>query len=316
MAFYCQQPNATAEEGTSVAYGIAFLPLDFYPKHREQLGLSDDQVREMAQIVARMREPGERLQAEIQERAKMLQEAIAENPVNTEQAMERFQLVMQAETEMKSLQFRTRMALRKVLRPEQYDQVRELAVKSNMGREAGPSDAMHEKLRLVREKISKYIGGPLPQELVEKLERIEQLAKKGNMAEAEEHLDALLRSLKGDKESGAANIKEQIQKLEAAAKKTSDSAAQEQIEQQIRRLSEMQESGHADERARSERGGELERQMRRIAEAAERSDNPEVREKLQGALRKLNEAAEAGNPEVVGDILRAVSPLLEGRQAR
>ena len=66
----------------TVAHGIMFLPLNFYPKHREELGLSEDQIREMQHILESLRQPNEGLARELRERTQALQEVISENSVN------------------------------------------------------------------------------------------------------------------------------------------------------------------------------------------------------------------------------------------
>lgn len=278
IASSCPQPACAAEPTpVAVSHGIGFLPLDFYPKHREELGISNDQVREMQKLVGRMREPGEKLESMMRERAKALQEAVGQNPVDVEKAMERFEDVMQAENEMKSLQSRTRMELRTVLHPEQYEKVRAMAVKAQPSHESAAFGGLHDKLRQVREEIGKRSGGKVPHELMEKLEQIEQFARQGHAAEAKEQLDGFLHKLAGAKESGhpeKGGIQQQLAKMEEAMKSTSDPEQRERIEQQMRKLRETHEAGKGHEGAKRQGGEEIEKQMHRIAEAAEHSDRP------------------------------------------
>lgn len=297
-----------------VRYGIAFLPLDFYLDRREQLGLSEEQAQEMQKILSGLREPSEKLSRMLQERAEALREAIGQNPPDAEKAMEGFKGVMEVENEMKALGFRARMAMRSVLRPEQYEKVNAMVSQAASGKHGAESGELREKLNQVRREIAERSGGKPPREVLEQLEQIEQAAKDGHTAEAGKRLDALLRGLAGGKESGHGNVKEQMRKLEAAMKDATDPEQREKIEQQMRRLREAHEGeGRPGEDKKQTKGGEeVEQTIRRIAEAAERADNPEVREQLMGAVRKLKEAAESGNHQAAKEILQAIKPLVEG----
>ncbi|MEQ1859208.1 MAG: periplasmic heavy metal sensor [Chthoniobacteraceae bacterium] len=280
-----QRGAAEEPSRAAVAHGIVFLPLDFYPKHREALGLSEEQVREMHGIAEGMRAPAEKIEAEIRERTKALHEAVGQNPVDREKVMHSFERVLQAENEMKMLQFRTRIAMRSQLTPEQYAKVAAL-VKHGAKKESGARDGaseggIHEPLQKVREQLRKRAGGgDLPRDVVEKLEQIEQMAKQGRVDEAREQLEGILRHLRD--ESSSARPPE----------------------------------GKRPDGAPQAGGEELKKRIHRIAEAAEQTDNAEVRERLQDAVRRLREAAESGNREVVDDIMRSVEPMLPERAKR
>jgi Spy/CpxP family protein refolding chaperone len=58
----------------------------------------------------------------------------------------------------------------------------------------------------------------------------------------------------------------------------------------------------------------LEKRAREVAEVAQRTDNPELRERLQGAMKGLQEAAKSGNREAMEQILRAIEPVLREAQ--
>ena len=322
------QPTSAAEPASdSVFHGVLFLPLDFYPKHREALGLSDDQMRELQRIAGEMREPAEKIEAAMQERTKALHEAIAQNPVEPGKAMERFQQVLQAENEMKMLQFRTRIAMRSVLKPGQYEKVAALAKQENASREGGPGGELQRKFQQLREAIHQRVGGgEVPRELVEKLEQIEQMAKQGRVDEARAQIEAMLGHLREDrgpresaegKRAGGAEMEQQMRKLHEQMERTSDPEQRERLQQQMHKMQEAQERSRGGAEAKrpeagAPRDGEnaLEKHMQAIAEVAKRTDDPEKRERLEGALKGLHEALKAGNREAVEKILHAIEPVL------
>lgn len=294
-----------------VNYGIGFLPLDFYIDRREQLGINEDQVQVMKKIIENMRGPGEKLAKEMQERTKALQEAVGQNPVNAEASMERFKAVLEVENQMKAMQFRARMEMRQVLRPEQYEKVRAMAAKAQQSKQGGSSGSLQEKLNQVRQQIAQHTGGKVPREVLEKLERIEQAAKQGHAAEAEKQLNALLQHLKGGKGHGQANVEQQMRQLKEAMKNAKSPEERQKIEQHMRKLHESAQSGGNHPEGKPRAGGmELDKLMHRINEVAEHTDKPEVREQLKAAAANLKEAARSGNKEAAHDIMQAIQPLL------
>lgn len=293
----------------SVAYGIIFLPLDFYAKHGEALGLDKDQMREMQQIMEGLREPGEKLAALQGERVTALQEAVAQNPVDREQATERFKAVMQVENEMKTLQFQARMKMRAVLRPEQFEKVR--AQVAEAAEKSGDSGALPAKFQKVREAVNQRFGGNVPKELVSKLEKIAESARQGHVTEAEQHLDAVLQYLSDDNRFGKDGVKQQFRMLEEALKTTTDPAKREQIEQKMRQLKESHSVDKSSTDASKKDTDPLEQKIQYIAKMAEQTDNPELREQLGQAIEKLEVAAEAGDKDAVNEILKAVQQLLK-----
>ena len=331
-------PVAAAEPARAVvAHGIALLPLDFYLDHRDALDLSKDQVREIQGIVQGMREPGERMEAEMRERTQALHEAIQQNPVDQERVMQSFEKVLQAENQMKMLQFRTRLAMRSQLTAEQYSKAAALAKEGGVARGGRNAGELNASLQQVRDEIRKRSGGDLPREVVEKLERIEQAAKQGRVDEAREQLTGMLRHLReesgvrasaqgqrpGGAERPAGEIEQRMRMIAEKMEKTTDPAQREQLQQQMRKLRE--NGQHARVGAGRDRsdsapqggGGDLKMRIQQIAEKAEHAKNPEVRERLQGAVRGLREAAESGDREAVEKIMRAIEPVLrESNQPR
>lgn len=289
-----QQSALAAEPArVQVNYGIGFLPLDFYIDRREQLGIDEDQAQAMKKIIENMREPGEKLAKEMEERTKALQEAVGQNPVNAEAAMERFKAVIDVENQMKAMQFRARMEMRQLLKPEQYEKVSAMAAKAQQSKQGGASGNIQDKLKQVRQQLAQHTGGNVPREVVEQLERIEQAAKQGHGAEAEKQLNALLQQLKGGKGHGQANVEQQMRQLEEAMKNAKSPEEREQIEQHMRKLRESAEAGGKNAQAGSKGHGQanIEQQMRKLEEAMKNAKSPEEREKIEQHMRKLREAA-------------------------
>ena len=162
------------------------------------------------------------------------------------------------------------------------------------------------------------------------MEQIEQSAKQGRMGEAKGQLEAMLRQLRNEpgshqsadgKPTGDAQAKEREQQMRGIKEKlahTDDPEQREQLQQQLRKLSAVEERSRSSSKSESPKsegqphaGREgLEKRMREIGEAAKRTDNPELREQLQGALKGLREAAESGNHEAVEKIMRGIEPAL------
>jgi Spy/CpxP family protein refolding chaperone/ribosomal protein S20 len=326
-----RQPVMAEEPSrATVAYGVIFLPLDFYAKHREALGLSEDQMHELQRIAEGMREPAQKLEGLMHERTKAMHEAISQNPIDPEKAMDRFQEVLKAENEMKALQFRARIAMRKVLTSEQFSKVGSIVKKAAAAQGGAASGEMREMFEQVRREIAKRSGGGAPpRELVEKLEQIEQAVKHGHEEEAKQQLKGILHQLREEHGSGepakakraegserpGAGIEQEMRKIAEAIEHTTDPEQRERLQKQMGKLRESQERARAssggkrpDEGAAGAEG--LEKRMREIAEAAKRTDNPERRERLQGALKALREATESGNREAIQDIMRAIEPVL------
>ncbi len=311
-----------AEESpaSSGAQAILMLPIEFYPEHRSDLGLSDDQMHEIQRIAEGMREPAQKIQEEMMARNRALQEAVSSSPVEMENAMERFRGVVSAENEMKSLQFRSRLAIRNMLTPEQFSKVQAFAAKAGGSRGgAGPND-IREKLQQLRQEIARRSsGGEPPREMVERLEQIEQAAKQGRVDEARQQLEAMLHHLRreGTQNQGGADVEQQMRKLAQELERTSEPQQRERIEQQLRTLRES--AGKPRTPAEAQRaegapksGNELQQRIQRIAEAAERVEDPKRKEQLQGALHSIREAADSGNREALERIVRSAEELLRG----
>ena len=189
-------PQAFAEEARpdpSVKATI-FLPFDFYGRNREGLGLNADQAREMERLAESIREPARKLESERAARTKALMETMAKSPVDLELAMARFQAVLEAENEAKSLQFRAGIAMRNTLNSEQLRQLHILATKDGGARASGASAMLTERIQQLRAELHKR--GEPPRQVMAQLKQIEQTAREGRAGEAKAQLEELLRQLR------------------------------------------------------------------------------------------------------------------------
>lgn len=175
-----------------------FVPFDFYPRHREELGLNDDQLREMQRLSDQMRESALTLEAERRERTKTLQDAMAQDSIDPKKAMELFEGVLKIENEIKALQFRNGIAMRNLLTPAQVARLLPLAIKDKKAGIASP-EVLDEKLQQLRAEIRKRSAGGEPsREVVAKVEQIERAAREGHVTEARAQIDEMLRTLRGE----------------------------------------------------------------------------------------------------------------------
>ncbi len=278
-------PSA-AEEPTrdSAAGKPVFVPFDFYPRHREELGLTDEQVREMQRLADQMRDSALTLDEERRERTRALQQAMAQDPIDPAKAMELFQSVLKAENEMKALQFRNGLAMRSLLTPPQIAKLLPLVTKDKASGIAATSGVLDEKLQQLRAEIrERSVAGEPSSDVVARVEEIERAAAQGRVAEARAQIDALLRELRSGAGSGAlADVKRPGKML----------------------LPKYEE-------ARSISGEDLKKKMRAIGDAAKRTDNPKLRVRFESALRSLQEAADSGDQGAIEKIIKSVEPALQ-----
>ena len=129
--------SAFAEEPSRRPPAAPFMlfPFEAYAKHREAIGLNEDQVKEMGRIAEGMGDAARKLENERRERTEALQEAVSQHPIDMEKAMTRFQAVLQAENEMKALQFRSGLAVQNLLSPEQAAKAQAIAAKTQGSRD-------------------------------------------------------------------------------------------------------------------------------------------------------------------------------------
>ncbi len=167
-----------------------FVPFDFYPRHRDELGLNDEQTREMQRLSDQMRDSAVALEAERRERTNALQEAMARDPIDPRNAMELFDAVLKVENELKALQFRNGIAMRNLLTPAQTAKLLPLATKDKASGIAATSGVLDQKLQQLRAEIHKRShGGEPTREVVARLEQIEQMARQGRVAEANTQIE-------------------------------------------------------------------------------------------------------------------------------
>jgi Spy/CpxP family protein refolding chaperone len=179
----------------SPAQAAVFVPFDFYQRHREELGLNEEQIREMQRIAEGMREAARKSEAERATRTKALQEAVSRNPVDVQRAMECFQAVLNAENELKALQFRGGLTMRNALSPEQFGKLQTLATKESTSRRVEVRAEFHERIQQLKREVHQRLGEPSP-EIIERIKQIEELAREGRLGEAKNQLEQVLRRLR------------------------------------------------------------------------------------------------------------------------
>ncbi len=344
--------SAPAEEPSRRPPAAPFMlfPFEAYAKHREAIGLNEDQVKEMGRIAEGMGDAARKLENERRERTEALQETVSQHPIDMEKAMTRFQAVLQVENEMKALQFRSGLAVQNLLSPEQAAKAQAIAAKTQGSRDGTNAEAgaVREKLEQLKGELRKRGGGELPKEAVGSLERVEQAAQAGKMDEAKKQLEGLLAQLahageargKDKKETGGnaqpslAEIQEQASKVKAKLAETTDPELRERLQQQLAKFHSMQErlAGAADHpekgafKGDGEKGKQADGQEKgaakgdgetkdkgkfdKNAENAKRAD-PELRKQVEIALGAFQEAKAAGNREGMEKIAKAVESLLE-----
>src|SRR3978361_1844535 len=76
--------SALAEEPSrrSLATPSMLFPFDAYAKHREAIGLSEDQVKEFGRIAEGMGDAARKLENERRERTEALQEVVSQRPID------------------------------------------------------------------------------------------------------------------------------------------------------------------------------------------------------------------------------------------
>ena len=194
-------PKPLAEEAPRepVAKATIFLPFDFYTRNRDALGLTAEQAREMERLAKEMREPAQKLDRERANRTKTLAEAMAQNPIDPDLAMARFQAVLEAENESKALQFRSGIAMRNNLTSDQLRKLQLLATK-DAARLAGGPAILNDRIQQLRSELQKRSGGA-PPAVMGQLKQIEQTLREGRAGDAKTQLEQLLRELRQESNS-------------------------------------------------------------------------------------------------------------------
>jgi DNA repair exonuclease SbcCD ATPase subunit len=199
--------NSTVAAGDKAAPATApapvFVPFDFYARHQKALGLSKDQVRVMQGISETLRKDAEKLENEREKRTQALQEAVRQIPVEVEEAMKGFRGVLEAENELKALQFRSGLAMRNALTPEQLGKVQSLAAEDGAARVGGARAHLTQRIQQLRSEVNQRAGGNPPPELVARIQQIEQSTREGRFGDAKNQLEAALRQLRGEPEPGS-----------------------------------------------------------------------------------------------------------------
>jgi Spy/CpxP family protein refolding chaperone len=180
-----------------------FVPFDFYARHGKALSLTSDQQQAQRQIGDSLQADARRLEEDRLRRTQALQTLLAQNPVEVDRAMAAFRAVLEAENELKALQFRSGLAMRNTLTPAQLAQVAELAAKDSADRIGGARAALARRVQELRSEVHQRTNGNPPAEIVARIEQVETSAREGRFSEAKTQLESVLRRLRGEPEPGS-----------------------------------------------------------------------------------------------------------------
>lgn len=267
---------AVGQTPANVSHGIMFLPPDFYHDHREALGLSEEQLREMQQIADATHKESADLTKAVGERTQALHEVMAKHPADADLAATKLSELLVTESEVKTAQLRARLAIRNVLNAEQFMKLGQITKTAMANQQQASSGKLKEMMEQVKKEIHQRTGGgEPPREIIEQLEQIEAAARNGNLATAEERLNQILKHLRSDGQGAPA---------ERSMRRPPEPRGEAGMEERVRRLSNVQ------------------------------TDDPELREHIQGAMKRLQEAKEAGNQEAILDILNAIEAKLPAQR--
>ncbi len=156
---------------------------------RETLGFSAEQEAELARIYEGAKSEATQLEEAVKREEELLNEKLRAEKLDPGAAEANFSQLLDAETKLKQLQFKTLLSLRGVLTPEQV--AKAVTLESKVRVENGPLKAKieqkSERLRLAFESLGIQ---PAP-ELIAEGERIRILIRTGDFEEADQALDAL-----------------------------------------------------------------------------------------------------------------------------
>jgi hypothetical protein len=238
---------ATAQKPAFVQHGVLFLPPDFYHDHREELGLNENQLREMQHIAEESFKRSKDLEVEMKKRAEALHDVLAKHPANPDEAAQRLRQVLEIEDQLKAMQLHAKVAIRNLLNAEQHEKLKHLIAKSQAGKGDHATVSLKEKFERLKHEIKRRIGdNEPPRELVEQLERIERAARDGRVKEAEEQVDAMLRRMheKDGQQRGKGELEQHMRRIAEAAERTDNPEVREKLQGALRKLREAAASGN------------------------------------------------------------------------
>jgi len=188
----CVPAFASAIDMTSLARTGLVLP-DTLVQHQSELGLSADQGERLRKIVEDAQQQGQSLEAAVKERQQALEGALQNNDTKAEAAAEQLKLLLDAEAAVKQLQLKTLLSVRAELTPEQRAQAQKFSSK-----DAEKRDPIESRLKEKAKKLRgafESIGLQTPKKLKARGEEIEQMARNGDLAKAEEAVDHLAKEI-------------------------------------------------------------------------------------------------------------------------
>jgi hypothetical protein len=159
-------------------------------EHRDELGLSSQQVAMIKSIVEEAHAKGDSLGTELREKQGDFEHLLQNPETKAEAATAALTKVLEAESAVKHFILITLISVRDQLTPEQQAKARKLS-----GPASAKSGAAETRLQEKAEKVRlafKSLGIDPPSELVARGAAIEQFLKDGNLAKAETALDELI----------------------------------------------------------------------------------------------------------------------------
>ncbi len=190
----CLAPAAIAAE----ALDAELFPPEFLIAQRDAIGLTDTQLQAMDATMQAARGDFEKLKAQLDERARALQEVLHQSQPDAKQAEEKLRALLAEENEVKLLHMLTMIKLRSQLTPEQLEKARSLHSQLVAGAtaEAGQRDRIQHKLEQLRDATkARADSGDLPPETMERARQIQQMLMDNKGAEAEHEIDELLKKI-------------------------------------------------------------------------------------------------------------------------
>ena len=175
------------------------LQPEFLVQQREVLKLSDEQCRQLRELIETMTEELRVTETELAERLAELRNTMAELSQSNQQLTRQFDALLAAEGRVKSVRFRASVAAQRVLSPLQRESAHQLA-RTTPGRSTGSSTvdariALKTKLDRLRALANEVFPDGPPADYRPRIEEIQNRIRGGETAMAERFLDRLIDDL-------------------------------------------------------------------------------------------------------------------------
>lgn len=184
------------------AVDAELFPAEFLYKQREAIGVTDDQIRAIGEIMKQYQPVFTEAKRQLDEAVAAMQKLLRIDQPDEAQTEEKMHAVLDCEGEIKMLQLRMLLAIRGELSAEQLGKARQLRDQliARNAAETSRHERVEKKLEQIREAIKKQApDGNVPTEIVARAKGIYELLSAGKEADAEKQIDELLNLLGGDK---------------------------------------------------------------------------------------------------------------------